>query len=457
MGTNSAKHLRGDMTQGPALPLLLTFALPLIGSQLFQQFYNLADTLIIGQFLGVEPLAGVSSAGTITQLLTLLGSGAATGANVIVGQFFGAGQYKRVKTVIQTALITFVTFGLILLAAGTLGGYPLLQALNTPEHLMGYAYDYLSIYALGMPFVVLYNVCNSIFNGMGDSRKPLMFLIFSSVLNVALDLVFVAVFHWGVAGAAIATVISQALACALAFAAMLQRIRRLTPEKADAVFDKRIFLTLLRIGIPSMLQMASVAIGAMLIQSLVNPYGSSVIAGYAVATKICNIATSPIHQFGFSVSTFTAQNLGMRQFDRPKEAVRAVMKIMIVYVLCIIAVFGLFGKTLIGLFDSSGDALMLSTGYQFLMLMAPFYFLYCWSNAVNGVSRGAGFMLGFMVCTMTDIVCRIIFAHILNHFFGILGVFVSFPLGWIINAAVATYAYKSGKWKKSLVAAAGEA
>lgn len=451
MRTDSAKRLRGDMTRGPATPLLLTFALPLIGSQLFQQFYNLADTLIIGQFLGVEPLAGVSSAGTITQLLTLLGSGAGVGANVIVGQYFGAGNYKRVKSTALTAMLVFLTFGLILMTAGLLGGLGILRLLNTPEELIGFAHDYLRFYVLGMPFVVVYNVCNAIFNGMGDSRKPLLFLIFSSVLNVVLDLVFVAVFQWGVIGAAAATVIAQALACLLSFSTLTVGIRRLHPEKADMIFDRSIFPTLCRIGIPSMLQMASVALGAMLIQSLVNPYGSAVIAGYTVATKICNIATSPIHQFGHSVSTFTAQNLGVKQYDRPVEGVRAAFRILLVYVVCIIAVFGLFGKQLIGLFDASGNSEMLSTGYRFLMIQAPFYFLYSWSNCANGVSRGAGYMLGFTVSTMTDIVLRVLLAHLLNPHFGIYGVFASFPIGWIVNAVISTVVYKSGKWKRSLV------
>ena len=441
-----------DLTKGPPIRCITLFAIPMILSGLFQQIYNVADTVIVGRYLGVDALAAVSNAGTITQLFVMICTGASMGVSVTVGQYFGMGDHRRLKGAVYTAMLSFAVFGLAFAALCVLLTPWLIDLVNTPAQIRAEAIEYLRIFVFGLPFLYLYNVCNQAFNGMGDSKKSLYFLIFSSVLNVVLDLLFVAQLHWGVAGAAWATLISQALACLLSAGTLLARLRRDLPERAARVFDAQALGTIVRIGIPTTLQLISVSLGNMVVQAIVNPYGTDVMAGYAAAGKINNLAWMAITNLGGALSTFTAQNIGAEKFERPGQGMRGVLIFDIVYSLVIMVVLLAFSAPLVRLFCGDGaTAAMLDTGRLYFYFVAPAYLLYSVMNAFNGVTRGAGYMRGFTFSTMSDIVVRCLLSWLLNALVGLWGVFFAIGLGWAVGMTIAVVVYRGGKWKRSLV------
>ena len=424
----------------------------MILSGLFQQIYNVADTMIVGRYAGVDALAAVSNSGTITQLFVMICTGASMGVSVTVGQYFGLRDHKRLKGSIYTAMLSFLLFGLVF-AGACLALTPwLIDLLNTPEQIRQDAVTYLRIFVLGLPFLYLYNVSNQAFNGMGDSKKSLYFLIFSSVLNVILDLIFVAKFHWGVAGVAWATLIAQALASLLSAGTLLRRVRRDLPEPVERRFDPEALGTIVRIGIPTTLQLISVSLGNMVVQAIVNPYGTEVMAGYAAAGKINNLAWMAITNLGGALSTFTAQNIGAGDYERPGKGMRGVLIFDLIYSVVVMAVLLVFSGQLVRVFcGDSATTAVTETGRLYFLFVAPAYILYSVMNAFNGVTRGAGYMKGFTVSTMSDIVVRCAASWLMNLLVGLWGVFLSIGIGWAVGMVIAVIVYRGGKWKRSLV------
>lgn len=440
------------MTKGRPGRLILAFALPLILSNLFQQCYNLVDTIVVGNFVGVNGLAAVGASTPITQLFVSMGGGASMGVSVLVGQYYGARDWKRLKSGVNTALLLFSGFSLLLLFVGLLISRPLLSALSTPAEVLADAQAYLNIYLLGLPFLFLYNTANAIFNGMGDSKKPLYFLIFSSLLNILLDYVFVAAFHWGVLGVAYATLIAQGLACLLANGALFRRLRHLAADSPAARFDRSSLSVILKVGVPTMLQLMSVSLGGLLVQSLVNGYGSDAIAGYSAALKVNALASMVINTLGSALSTFTAQNIGADQYDRPGQGIRSVVAVTLAYSLALIGVVFLFGRNIIAMFaGEEATEEMVRVGAEYLYWVTPGYLVFSLMNAFNGISRGAGYMLGFTFSTMMDITCRCLLSFLLNAWIGMQGIWLAIPLGWIVGLAIAIVSYRGGKWKRKVI------
>lgn len=436
-----------DMTQGKALPVIVSFALPMIVSGMLQQCYNIADSVIAGQFAGVDALAAVGVSNPITGLFVSLGTGAGMGASVVISQLFGAKQMKQMKTSVYTAILSIFVMSLALMLVGAGFSGALTRLMNTPDNIYEDALAYLQIYMWGLPFLFLYNIANAVFNALGESKKPLYFLIFSTILNIGLDLLFVAKFHWGVAGVAWATFIAQGLAAVLAVSVLLLKIRKI-PEKGR-IFDGGLLGGMSRVGIPTMFQMAVVSIGNLFVQALVNSYGSDFIAGYSAALKINGFFTVVITTLGSAVATFTAQNIGAGKMDRPGQGLRAGMSINFIYVaLAVILVFTL-GEELIGLFvDDSASAQVYDTGVSYLRVVVCSSFFFIILNNTCAVSRGAGYMIAFTSTTLVDLVVRVATAYALSGVLGSASVYWSVGIGWLVGAVMGVAFYKSGKWKQ---------
>lgn len=440
-----------DLTKGKPSRVILAFAAPLILSNLFQQLYNMADSLIVGNFSGKDSLAAVGAATPFTMLFVMMGTGLSIGCSVVVAQLFGAKDFRKLKTSVYTALTSFLVVGVLITVIGLLISKPALRLLNTPDNIMTEAIDYLDIYIYGLPFLFLYNACNAIFNALGDSKKPLVFLIFSSVVNVGLDIWFVGPLQMGVAGAAWATLIAQGLACILSFSILILKVRAIKCEGTVKKFDWRTFKEIYRIGVPTMLQSCSVSVGQLLVQSLVNGYGADVIAGYASATKINQFGTVVIIALGSALSTFSAQNIGAKKLDRPGKGVRAVIVIELIYFTVLCAVVFIFGRQLIAMFASStATEAMLTAGTQFFMIVVPGYFFFAFMSAYKSVSQGAGFMRGFLASTVLDIIVRVGCSFALSPFIGFYAICIAYPAGWLAGAIVAAVYYFKGSWKKGI-------
>lgn len=436
-----------DMTKGRPFTILISFALPMILSSMLQQCYNIADSVIAGNFAGVDALAAVGVSNPITQLFVGLGSGAGMGCSVIISQLFGGGQMKKLKTSIYTALLSFLALSIILMLLGVILSNPLIGLLNTPDNIKSDALAYLQIYMWGLPFLFLYNGANAVFNALGDSKRPLYFLIFSTIFNIILDLLFVAYLDWGVRGVAWATFIAQGMACFLAVGTLLKRTKDIK-EKIDRYFEAGLLGSMARVGIPTMFQMAVVNIGNLFVQALVNSNGSEFIAGYSAALKINGFFTVVIITLGSAMATFTAQNIGAGHMDRPGQGLKAGMMVNFCYVAIAVVVVFLFGDQLIGLFvDSGASAEVYATGTGYLRVVVCSSFLFIILNNTCAVTRGAGYMLAFTSTTLVDLVVRVVSAYALNGVIGSSSVYWSVGIGWLVGAVMGVCFYRSGKWK----------
>ncbi len=436
-----------DMTKGSPLRIILSFAIPMILSGMLQQCYNIADSIIAGQYAGVNALAAVGVSNPITSLFVSLGSGAGMGCSVVISQLFGAKEMKKLKTSIYTAVLSFVVLSLILMLVGQGFADPLTHLMNTPEEIYGDALSYLRIYMWGLPFLFLYNIANAVFNALGDSKKPLYFLMFSTVFNIVLDIFFVAVLHWGVRGVAWATFIAQGLASALAISVLLFKVRRL--EEKVSYFDKKLLAGMSRVGIPTMLQMSIVSIGNLFVQALVNTYGADFIAGYSAALKISGFFTVVIATMGTAVATFTAQNIGAGQMERPGQGLRAGMLMNFVYCTAAVILVFVCGRQLIGLFvDETASAEVYRAGAGYLRVVVSSSFFFVILNNTCAVSRGAGYMIAFTSTTLVDLVIRVVSAYALSGILGSSSVYWSVGIGWLVGAVMGAYFYRSGKWKQ---------
>lgn len=444
-----------DMTQGKPWKVLMTFAIPLILSGIIQQFYNLADSVIVGNFAGLHggisgqnALAAVGASSTITALFISLGSGGSMGCSVVISQLFGGKRYADLKSTLYTSLIFFGAVALFLMVVGSVVASPLTRLMNTPEDIFGPATDYLRIYMFGLPFLFIYNVCNAIFNAMGDSRKPLYFLIFSSLFNIVLDYIFVAKCGWDVKGVAWATFIAQGMACLLSLFVLLHKVRAMeTGGEKIRYFDGKKLSTMLRIGVPSMLQMSVVSIGALLVQAVVNTFGSAFIAGYSSAIKVQNFLSTAVFTCGSAVSTFTAQNIGANRYDRVGEGIRAALVYMVGFCSLMAIVVFLFGESFIRAFMDSPSQEALDAGVYYLRLISVGMIPFCFFNCFNGVARGAGYMPAFTLSTFSDLFVRVAFCYAFVSVIGRNVVTISVLVGWSVGIVISVAFHLSGRWK----------
>lgn len=449
MKTNQKQNM---ITGNPTSTLVL-FALPMIIGNLFQQIYNIVDSVVVGRYIGSEALAAVGASSSITFLFVAIATGISIGSSVVISQLFGARQMTEMKTSIYTAIISILGIALISTIVGLVAHRLILQWMNTPVEVFEDAATYLKIYFMGLLFLFLYNISNSVFNALGESKIPLLFLMLSSVINIVLDLAFVISLKMGVAGVAWATLISQVIAGILCFVVLMHRLRKVQTENRASLFDLTALKRMCRIALPSTIQQSIVSVGIVCVQSLVNTFGPAVMAGYTAATKIDNIAINPMVNIGNAVSTFTAQNIGAGKPERVKKGYRAGVLMNLVICSMLIVLLLLAGEQAIGAFlDTAAPKEALEFGISYLRLVGMFYFVMGFMNVTNGVLRGAGDITVFMVSTLANFFSRVTFAYILAGFIGSEAIMWSIPIGWFIGLSIAYVRYRTGKWKtKSLV------
>ena len=438
-----------DLTVGKPEKVLWRFCIPLFGSVIFQQFYNLADSFVAGKFIGENALASVGNSYEITLIFIAFAFGCNIGCSVIVSQFFGAKNYGEMKTAVYTAMITSAVVCTVLMCLGIGFCDTLLHMIRTPEELFADSKLYLDIYIWGLPFVFFYNIATGIFSALGDSKTPFYFLAASSTVNVAVDILFVTAFNMGVAGVALATFLCQGISCLLAVSVVFLRLRKIHADGRISVFSVLILKKFLSVAVPSVLQQSFISIGNIIIQGVINGFGAGVIAGYSASVKLNNLVITSFTTLGNGISNYTAQNIGAEKLARVKEGFRAGIKL--VWLLSIPLFFAYFfaGKWLLYLFMEDPSALALQTGIAFLRILSPFYFVISAKLVADGILRGSNMMNKFMIATFTDLILRVGLAIVLSRTaLGSVGIWSAWPIGWTVAAILSIMFYRSGKWNQ---------
>lgn len=436
-----------DLTIGKPSTVLWKFCLPLFCSVIFQQLYNLGDSIIVGKFVGENALAAVGNSYEITLIFIAVGFGCNIGCSVIVSRLFGAKQYKDLKTAVYTTLISCGVLCAILMLLGLLLGQPLLHLIHTPENIFSDSWLYLEVYIWSLPFVLFYNVATGIFSALGDSKTPFIFLACSSAADILMNILFVTAFNMGVAGVAWSTFICQGISCILALLFVLKRLTTIKTEGRVKIFSWSLLKDISVIAIPSILQQSFISVGNIIIQSAINPFGPGVIAGYAASVKLNNLVITSLTTLGNGISNFTAQNLGAEKPERVKAGFRA--GVGLVWIICIplVLLYLFAGKYLLYIFLDTPSEAALSTGTTFLRILSPFYFVVSLKLVSDGVLRGAGMMKKFMIATFTDLALRVILAKVLSIPFASMGIWLAWPIGWIIATILSVTFFHTGKWK----------
>ena len=438
-----------DLTSGKPSSVLWKFCLPLFGSIIFQQLYNIADSFVAGKFIGNDALAAVGNSYEITLIFIAFAFGCNIGCSVVVSNFFGAKKYGEMKTSVYTSLIAGGVLCGVLMLFGSIFCGGLLRLINTPENIFADSKLYLDIYIYGLPFVFFYNIATGIFSALGDSKTPFVFLACSSVANIGMDILFVAVFKMGVAGVAWATFLCQGVSCVLAVLFVVLRLKKIGAGEKTKLFSFAILGKVAVIAVPSILQQSFISVGNIVIQSVINTFGSEVMAGYSAAVKLNNMVVTSLTTLGNGISNYTAQNMGAGKHARVKQGFRAGLAIVWIICVPVCALYLFAGKYLMYAFldDVSGAAL--KTGLTFLRVISPFYFVIAAKLVADGVLRGSGMMKQFMIATFTDLILRVALAEVLALTpLGTTGIWMAWPCGWCVSAVLSIIFYRGGAWNK---------
>ena len=432
-----------DLTQGNPRKVLWAFCLPMFGSIVFQQLYNIADSLVAGKFIGERALAAVGNSYNITLIFIAFAFGCNIGCSVIVSQLFGAKDYRTMKSSVYTALIASGILCAALMLGGLASCDTLLRLMKTQPEVMADSALYLDIYIWGLPFLFFYNIATGIFSALGDSRTPFLFLALSSTANILIDILFVKGFSMGISGVAWATFLCQGASCILSLALVLKRLRDIRTETKVLVFSWSLLGKIAVVAIPSILQQSFISVGNMLIQGRINSFGVSVAAGYSAAVKLNNLVITSFTTIGNGISNFAAQNLGAARFGRIREGFRAGWRL--VWCLCVpfCIAYVAFGRYLLLLFMDRSSQTALQTGREFLWILSPFYFVVSVKLVADGILRGTSAMGQFMVATFTDLILRVVLSFLLSGWTGsALGIWCSWPVGWTIATGMSLFFYR---------------
>ncbi|MBD5541621.1 MAG: MATE family efflux transporter [Lachnospiraceae bacterium] len=444
-----------DLTVGEPSTVLWKFCLPLFGSIIFQQLYNIADSFVAGNFINNDALAAVGNSYEITLIFIAFAFGCNIGCSVIVSQLFGAKEYGNMKTAVYTTLIASGFLCAVLMLCGTLFGGDLLHLINTPADVFADSKLYLDIYILGLPFVFYYNVATGIFSALGDSKTPFVFLACSSVSNIAVDILFVAGFGMGVDGVAWATFLCQGISCILAIIVVFRRFRRIRTEEKAKIFSWKLLSRVMTVAVPSILQQSFVSVGNIIIQGVINGFGIGVMAGYSASVKLNNMVITSLTTLANGISNYTAQNLGAGKYDRIKAGFKAGFRLVWMICVPIVLLYFIAGRYLVYIFLDSPTGQAMDTGVIFLRILSPFYFIISVKLVSDGVLRGAGFMKRFMAGTFTDLLLRVVLAATLSKTsLGSIGIWISWPIGWSISMVMSVWFYASVKWDSKVHTAA---
>lgn len=436
-----------DLTVGDPQTVLFKFCMPLFGSIIFQQLYNIADSLVAGKFVGENALAAVGNSYEITLIFIAFAFGCNMGCSVIVSKLFGAKDYRGMKTAVYTACIFSAVVCLILMMVGITCSGMLLKLIRTPDEVFADSKLYLDIYAWGLPFVFFYNIATGIFSALGDSKTPFYFLAVSSLSNIGVDIWFVKAFHMGVAGVAWATFICQGVSCILAVAVVFFRLAKITSKEKAAIFDWQLLKQIVVIAVPSTLQQSFISLGNIVIQSIINGFGAPVMAGYSAAVKLNNLVITSFTTLGNGISNYTAQNLGAQKLSRIRQGFKVGIKLVWMLSLPLFLLYFFGGNLVLKLFMDEPTELAMKTGLTYLKILSPFYFVVSAKLVADGILRGAGMMKDFMIATFTDLILRVLLAFCFSRTpLGATGIWCAWPVGWCIATALSIMFYKHGPW-----------
>lgn len=444
-----------DLTRGNEGKLILRFALPMLAGNVFQQLYNVVDSIVIGHFVGKEALAAVGASFPFIFVLVAMVIGVGMGFSIVISQYFGAKQMDRVKATMDTMWIFLFWSGLITTILGIALSRPILELTGLPAEVMPYAVTYLHIYMGGTLFFFGFNGMTSLLRGIGDSTTPLWFLIISTLVNIGLDLLFVVVFKWGITGVAVATVIAQAGA----FLTMVWWINR-THKLINLSFrkfnyDAFIMRRSLQIGLPSGVQHTVFSLGMLAIYGIVNRFGTDTVAAYSAAGRIDSFATMPAMNLSAALSSFTGQNIGAGRTDRVRNGLKATLIMSAAVALAGTLVFWFFGHQLMKIFTT--DPVVIKKGAEYLRIVASFYILLTTMFTINGVLRGAGDTLIPMFVTLLSLwIIRVPLSYWLSGIWGEKGIWWAIPLAWVFGMLASYTYYKTGRWKRKALISKSE-
>lgn len=439
-----------NMTEGSELSHILRFTLPLLLGNLFQQLYNIVDSVIVGRYLGYDALASVGATGSLTFLFYTLCIGLSVGSGILIAQCFGAHREDDVKRYIVNSAYAAAIFGAVISVIAFLLSGPLLRLMNTPDEIYSAAHGYMQIACLGTVAVSLYNWINAVMRSLGDSRTPLIFLIVASVINVSLDLLFVIVFKMGVNGAALATVIAQAAAAVgcIAFAFIKVKYFRLSADELK--FHRNHFVKCIRTGVPIALQNSMISVSMIFLQRVANGFGSVVMAAYTATMRVEQLVQQPFSSLNAALSTFAGQNMGAGYVDRTVRGYHKTVKVMIIFALAMLALFLIFSRNIVGIFVT--EEAVIDIGSKALKLSAFFYIPLGLIHTTRGLLNGAGDVTYAMINGFVEVIGRIGFALILLQIpaVGVWAVWGTTCLTWLLTAAMSVARYHFGKWRNKV-------
>lgn len=440
-----------DLTIGRPDKVLWRFCLPLFGSVIFQQLYNLADSFVAGKFINNQALAAVGNSYEITLIFIAFAFGCNIGCSVIVSQLFGAKEYKELKTAVYTTLIASAALCAVMMLFGLCFSGRLLDLIRTPADIFSDSKLYLNIYILGLPFVFFYNVSTGIFSALGDSKTPFIFLVCSSLSNIAADILFVAAFHMGVGGVAWATFMCQGVSCVLSVLFVFRRLGKVKTQGPVKFFSFSLLKRIAAIAVPSILQQSFISVGNIIIQGVINSFGSAVIAGYSAAIKLNNMVITSLSTLGNGISNYTAQNLGAGKPERIHAGFKAGLKLVWMICLPLTVLYLTAGRYLMYIFVESLNGKAMEVGLLFLRIVAPFYIIIAAKLVADSVLRGTGMMRQFMISTFTDLALRVILALLLcSTGLETTGIWISWPIGWTTAAVLSCLFYRKGSWNQKI-------
>jgi putative MATE family efflux protein len=431
-----------DLTVGKPETVLWKFCLPLFGSIIFQQLYNIADSLVAGKFIGEDALAAVGNSYEITLIFIAFAFGCNIGCSVIVSQLFGAKNIREMKTAVYTTIISSAVLCAALMIFGMISCGALLHLMNTPDSLFAASKLYLDIYIWGLPFLFFYNIATGIFSALGDSKTPFIFLAISSVSNILVDILFVKAFEMGVAGVAWATFLCQGVSCVLSLVVVFRRLSGMHTEGNVELFSWPLFKRIAVIAIPSILQQSFISVGNIVIQSVINSFGTGVMAGYSASIKLNNLVITSFTTLGNGISNYTAQNIGAGLRERIRPGFKAGVKLVWIICVPIILLYMLFAKALVNFFMNTPSDMALQSGMTFLHIVTPFYLIVSVKLVADGILRGSGLMKYFMISTFTDLILRVVLAEVLSIPFQSTGIWCAWPIGWTIAMVMSVMFYR---------------
>lgn len=431
------------MTKGDSNKLILKFAFPMILGNIFQQVYNLVDSIVVGKFIGADAFAAVGASFAIIVFITSIIIGLTMGVGIMLAQLYGSKDMEKFKETIVTSFIFIGGATVAIMIISLLGIDLILDLFNMPNELIKDSKEYLIIIIVGLLFTFIYNLATALLRSIGDSKKPLYFLIIASIINIILDLVFVLKFNLGVRGVAIATLIAQATSAILSSIYIYKSINFINITKSDIKISKDIFRSVIKYSVLTSIQQSIMNFGILIVQGLVNTFGPTVMAAFAAGVKVDSIAYMPVQDFGNAFSTFVAQNKGAKKIDRVKDGVRGSVKIIIVFCIVISTLILIFSKDIMYLFISKSETKVISLGVEYLSVISIFYVLIGFLFMFYGLFRGLGLLKVSIILTVVSLGTRVLLAYILASTpLGASGIWWSIPIGWALADIIGLIYYR---------------